>query len=76
MKAMPGLWAAATEIKMLHDRDRLFDSDGEMDDAKRQKNWPKPSRRKKRQIDRRGGPWSTSERPTGAWPDYHSLTIW
>ena len=75
MQAMPGLWAAATEIKMLHDRDRLFDSDDDMGDASAEA-LVEAEQRKKRQIDRRGGPWSTSERPTGAWPDYHSLTIW
>ena len=75
MKAVPGLWAAATEIKMLHDRDRLFASDDRLDELSVEAlaGAEKP---KKRRIDRRGGPWTTSERPTGAWPDYHSLTIW
>ncbi len=72
---MPGLWAAATEIKMISDRDRLLDirdDDGPtaitakvLIDAERKEEEADPH-----------GPWTMSDRPTGAWPDFHSLTIW
>lgn len=75
MKDMPGLWAAATEIKMINDRDRLFDPDEEPDLVSREA-IAEAEKKKKRQMDEHGGPWSMKDRPTGAWPDFHSLTIW
>ena len=68
MKDMPGLWAAATEIKMINDRDRLFDPDEEPDLVSAEM-LAEAKKKKKEQMDEHGGPWSMSDRPTGAWPD-------
>lgn len=72
MKQMPGLWAAATELTMINQRDRLLDLDDEPGAIT-----PEAliEADKKKRADPRG-PWTTSERPAGAWPDFHSLTIW
>jgi len=74
MKDMPGLWAAATEIKMINNRDQLFDPDEEPDEVSAEA-LAEAEKKKKQQTDLHG-PWTTSDRPTGAWPDFHSLTIW
>ena len=75
MKDMPGLWAAATEIKMINNRDQLFDPHDEPE-LVRADMLAEAEKKKKVQMDEHGGPWSMSDRPTGAWPDFHSLTIW
>jgi len=74
MKDMPGLWAAATEIKMINNRDQLFDPDEEPDEVSAEA-LAEAEKKKKQQTDLHG-PWTKSDRPTGAWPDFHSLTIW
>ena len=62
MKDMPGLWAAATEIKMINDRDRLFDPDEEPDLVSAE-TLAEAEKKKKQQMDEHGGPWSMSDRP-------------